>query len=206
MDYNDKKLFIYQFIIAPKEAITYLLKKAQNEYFKLSWIVLILCLAFNFLSIGIINLNKNHVFGLLGFKFVLYTLGFLGNVFIFIGIVYFSKILFFSTDLKRSKTKNNEAVMLIKMFNFSYLPFLFTPMISLIALFLKLNLNINFYFLFKLCIYGWIFYLQIFIIKELFKIKLSVTLGIYIIPLLGFIGLTMIKFFNLMVKVFEFIA
>ena len=106
MDYNDKKIFIYQFIIAPKEAITYLLKKAQNEYFRLSWLVLILCLAFNFLSIGIINLNKNHVFGLLGFKFVLYTLGFLGNVFIFIGIVYFSKILFLNTDLKKSKTKN----------------------------------------------------------------------------------------------------
>lgn len=206
MNLKNDKIFIYNLIFSPQNAIAYSIKSKEDEHIGIAILVLITSIVFNLLSRVIISMKISLINTYIGIGGFITVLNFTGNLMIFTAVIYFIKS--FSLSSKSSQKKQmpgnkNYALLLFKLLCFSFIPFIFTPVISLMGLFLSLHNCLAMYYIIKVGIYFWIVVLQILIIKQLFDLKLLTSIALYVLPLVGLNVFIFIKIFNFALSVFS---
>ncbi|MDD5067649.1 MAG: hypothetical protein PHF84_11450 [bacterium] len=200
MNLNNGKIFIYQFIIAPEKAIQYILESREDEHIGISLFTLFLSIVFSILSSSVISLKKSIIDVYMSIGFVTYFLNFLGNLVVFLSVVFFIKSFSLSTEQRIEFEKRNLPYLLFKLFCLSYLPYFFAPVLSLISLFLSTEAGISIYFLLKIFLWLWTVSLQVLIIRKVFRLKLMTSFILYILPLIGILAFVFIKVLNLAIS------
>jgi len=202
MELSNGKIFIYHLIFYPAEAIEYLLKAREDEHMGIAVLVVVAGILFNLLSKVIISMNRELLNIYLGWGGFIVTLNFVGNLILFIGVIFFIKSFTSGEENKAFQRNINYASLLFKSFCFSFVPLFFTPILSLFGLFFRFNGSLIFFYFLKLGIYFWIMFLQVYIIKTIFNMKLLSTIGLYFLPLIGLFAFIFIKIINIGITFF----
>ncbi len=209
MNLKNDKIFIYNLIFSPQNAIAYSIKSKEDEHIGIAILVLITSIVFNLLSRVIISMKISLINTFIGIGGFITILNFTGNLMIFTAVIYFIKSFSLSSKSSNFSKKNqmpgnkNYALLLFKLLCFSFIPFIFTPVVSLMGLFLSLHNCLAMYYIIKVGIYFWIVFLQILIIKKLFDLKLLTSIALYVLPLVGLNVFIFIKIFNFALSVFS---
>ena len=168
-------------------------------------LVVVAGVIFNLFSKIIVSLNRDLLDMYLGFGGFIFILNFVGNLILFTGIIFFIKNFALSKKEKILYKNINYACTFFKLICFSFIPFLFTPVISLFVLFFHINNAMTFYYILKIGIYFWIVFLQILIIKTLFNLKILSSIALYILPLIGIFVFIFIKILNIGMSIISLI-
>ncbi len=194
---DNGKILIYNLVFSPAATIQYLIKEKENKYMGIAFLVMALGIIFNRISNAVVSLDRDLINTYLGIGGFIAVLSFIGNLILFTAIILF--VINFSL---REKTKNpnknkNHAVLFFKLACFSFMPLLFTPVLSLLGLFFR-SINIPaLYSLLKMAVYYWIIFLQLMIIKKLFNLKTLTSIALYLLPIIGFFTFIIIAILDL---------
>lgn len=203
MDFKDIKTFLYSFLFSPQETISIAVKRREDEHMGMALLVLVITIVFNLLAKAIIALNTKIIDVYLGIGGVIYVLNFIGNIIIFLSIVFFIRS--FSISNERNPKKKNLSLLLFKLICFSFLPLVFAPVISLFGLFFGASQSLTIYYILKAGLIIWIGILQILIIKNVFRLKFLTSFALYILPLIGILAFVFLKIINISLSVITLI-
>ncbi len=194
---DNGKILIYNLVFSPAATIQYLIKEKENIYMGIAFLVMALGIIFNRISNAVVSLDRDLINTYLGIGGFIYILSFIGFLILFTAIILFVKNFSLREKTKNPNKNKNYAVLFFKLACFSFMPLLFTPVLSLLGLFFK-SINIPaLYSLLKMAVYFWIIFLQLMIIKKLFNLKTLTSIALYLLPIIGFFTFIIIAILDL---------
>jgi len=196
MDIENGKVLIYHLVFFPRKAIEYLVESKEDKHMGIALLVMVCGVIFNILSKAIVSLNRTSISTYIGIGGFLIILNFVGNLVLFTAIIFFIRNFALSRKEQSLYEDKNCAVIFFKLVCFSFVPFLFTPVISLFGLSLSLHNAVALYYILKMTIYFWIVFLQILIIRKLFNLRILTSIALYILPIIGLFAFMFIKLLN----------
>lgn len=194
---DNGKILIYNFIISPGKAIEYLIIDKQDKYMGIALLVMLCGVILNLTSKAVFFLNRDLINIYVGIGGIISVLNFLGNLILFTAILFFINNFSLKEKEKRVYKNKNYAALFFKLICFSFIPLLFTPLVSLAGLYFKLLNASTLYYLLKTALYFWIVFLQILIIKKIFDLKTSTSIALYLLPMVGLLAFIFIKILNM---------
>lgn len=196
MDLKSGRIFMYSLLVAPEKAVGYLIEAKEDEHIGIALVTLFLSILFNIFSGAIISLKKSVIDVYMSVGYFTSFFDFLGNLLVFLSIIFFVRSFSLSREQRVEFEKKNLAYIMFKLFCFSYIPYFFAPVLSVISLFLSEKAGSSYNGLFRLLLWFWTVLLQILVLKKVFNLKLISSFILYVLPAAAIMAFLFIKFLN----------
>ncbi len=163
----------------------------------IAFLVMLCGVILNLTSKTVFLLNRDLINIYVGIGGIISILNFLGNLILFTAILFFINNFSLKVKEKRVYKNKNLAALFFKLICFSFIPLLFTPLVSLAGLYFKLLNASTLYYILKTALYFWIIFLQILIIKKIFNLKTLTSIALYLLPMVSLLAFIFIKILNM---------
>lgn len=187
-------VFLYNLLLSPKKTLTYIiLKTKEDEHIGIALATAASAFIFELIGKSIALKKKLLITFFIDLNIIPYIIGFFGNLLLISAVWFFVNNFIISKEKRIEFSSRNTAYILFKSICLTYFPFIFSPVLAVLSIFLNPATPSGVYFFFKLALTGWVVYLQILVLKILFDIKTITAFLLYILPIIALIAFFVIK-------------